>query len=79
VFVAGLGESVESAALVHVLVQLGKVFGLETVAEGIETEQQRAQLTAEAVDSGQGFLFAQPLDVEDVDALLGSALLPLAR
>jgi diguanylate cyclase (GGDEF)-like protein len=76
VFVAGLGESVESAALVHVLVQLGKVFGLETVAEGIETEQQRELLAAEGVDTGQGYLFARPQEPGDLLPMLG---MPIGR
>jgi EAL domain-containing protein (putative c-di-GMP-specific phosphodiesterase class I) len=52
------------------MVQLGKALGLETVAEGVETEAQRAQLTAEKVDLAQGFLFARPLDAEAIDRLL---------
>ncbi|HVA08488.1 MAG TPA: EAL domain-containing protein, partial [Acidimicrobiales bacterium] len=36
-FVSGIAETKESAAVVHTLVQLGKVLGLETVAEGIES------------------------------------------
>jgi EAL domain-containing protein (putative c-di-GMP-specific phosphodiesterase class I) len=52
------------------MVQLGKALGLETVAEGVENDGQRVQLAAENVDTGQGFLFARPLDVEAVSRLL---------
>ena len=69
-FVSGIGDSAESAALVHTLVQLGKVLGIETVAEGVETSDQRSRLEDEQVDIGQGFLFARPLEVKDVDRLL---------
>jgi diguanylate cyclase (GGDEF)-like protein len=69
-FVSRIVETQESAALVHTLVQLGKVLGLETVAEGIENDEQRKWLRAENVDTGQGFLFAGPLDVEGVDRFL---------
>jgi diguanylate cyclase (GGDEF)-like protein len=69
-FVSGIGDSAESAALVHTLVQLGKVLGIETVAEGVETTDQRTRLEEEQVDIGQGFLFARPLEVKDVDRLL---------
>jgi diguanylate cyclase (GGDEF)-like protein len=69
-FVSGIADTTESAALVHTLVQLGKVLGLETIAEGIETDDQRTRLKAEEVDTGQGFLFARPLQVEDLDRLL---------
>ncbi len=69
-FVSGIAETKESAAVVHTLVQLGKVLGLETVAEGIESDDQRRRLQAENVNIGQGFLFARPLDVGAVDRLL---------
>ncbi|MGP0107416.1 MAG: EAL domain-containing protein [Acidimicrobiales bacterium] len=69
-FVSGIAISSESAAIVHTLVQLGKLLGLETIAEGIENNDQVKRLRAEGVDTGQGFLFAGPLDVEAVDRLL---------
>ncbi|MGO8871818.1 MAG: putative bifunctional diguanylate cyclase/phosphodiesterase, partial [Acidimicrobiales bacterium] len=73
-FVTTMSESTESAALVHTLVQLGKVLGLKTIAEGIETDDQRMRLSAEQVDLGQGNLFARPLEVEAVDRLLKAPL-----
>jgi diguanylate cyclase (GGDEF)-like protein len=69
-FVSGIADTNEAAALIHTLVQLGKVLRLETIAEGIETNDQRTRLTVEEVDGGQGFLFARPLDVPGVDRLL---------
>jgi len=72
-FVTGICDSLEAAALLHTLVQLGKVLGIETIAEGIETEDQRLCLILEEVDGGQGYLFARPLDVEDVGHLLVAA------
>ncbi len=72
-FVSGISDSRESAALVHTLVQLGKVLGIETIAEGVETSHQRARLETERVDTGQGFLFARPLSVEDLDKLLSDS------
>jgi diguanylate cyclase (GGDEF)-like protein len=69
-FVRDIGNTAEAAALVHTLVQLGKVLGLETIAEGVEDDDQRFRLRAERVDTGQGFLFARPLDVAEIDRLL---------
>jgi diguanylate cyclase (GGDEF)-like protein len=69
-FVSGITDTSEAGALVHAMVQLGKALGLETIAEGVENDEQRAKLTAENVDTGQGFLFARPLDVEAVSRLL---------
>lgn len=69
-FVAGIGKSPESKALIHTLVQLGSTLGLTTIAEGIEDAAQLELLKAEHCDKGQGFLFAHPLSAEDTDALL---------
>ena len=70
-FVLGLSEAAESAAIVHTLVQLGKLLGLTTVAEGIETADQFTFLEAEGVDFGQGFLFSRPIEAEAIVPLLG--------
>jgi EAL domain-containing protein (putative c-di-GMP-specific phosphodiesterase class I) len=78
-FVSEIADSKESAALVHTLVQLGKLLGLETMAEGVETDDQRKRLQAEGVDGGQGFLFARPLNVAAVDRLLTSQSVHRAR
>jgi diguanylate cyclase (GGDEF)-like protein len=72
-FVSGVASTEESAAIVHTLVQLGKVLGLETVAEGIENEDQRLRLMAENVNVGQGFLFAHPLEADAVVQLLNGS------
>ena len=69
-FVSGIVDTREAAALVHTLVQLGKVLGLETIAEGVESDEQRQQLINEKVDTGQGFLFSRPIEASAVDQLL---------
>jgi len=67
-FISRLAEKNEGEALVHTLVQLGKALAIETLAEGIEQEQELTLLQAEQCDSGQGFLFARPLDVDAAEA-----------
>jgi diguanylate cyclase (GGDEF)-like protein len=69
-FVVGLSETTESAAIVHTLVQLGKLLGLTTVAEGVETNDQYARLADEEVDYGQGFLFSPAMAAEAIVPLL---------
>ena len=73
-FVSGMVETKESAAIVHTLVQLGKVLGLTTVAEGVESPEQRDRLRAEGVNVGQGYLFSRPLDAADVETLWDEAV-----
>ncbi len=69
-FVSDITDRDDSAALVHTLVQLGKVLELTTTAEGVETEEQRMWLRAEGVDRGQGFLFGRPMKAGAVIDLL---------
>jgi len=69
-FIAGLLHNQEGEAIIHTLVQLGKALSIETVAEGIEQELELSQLQGELCDSGQGFLFARPLDVAATESFL---------
>ena len=49
---------------------LAETFGLRTVAEGVETESQRALLRALGCTTAQGYLFAPAVDAEDFEAML---------
>jgi diguanylate cyclase (GGDEF)-like protein len=71
-FITGLKDNKEGEALVHTLVQLGKALSIETVAEGIELQQELSLLQDEHCDSGQGFLFAKPLELPAIDSFLMS-------
>ena len=69
-FISTMADSPESGALIRTLVQLGKTLGLETLAEGIEESAQYALLERDQCDSGQGYLYARPLDADAVEAFL---------
>ncbi|MDZ4139967.1 MAG: EAL domain-containing protein [Erythrobacter sp.] len=60
-------------AVLRAIMQLGKALGLAVYAEGIESEIQRAAITAEGCDYWQGFLRAQPMPSESVLALARTA------
>jgi diguanylate cyclase (GGDEF)-like protein len=64
-FITRLREDADGQTLIKTLVQLGKSLSIETLAEGIEQEQELSLLREESCDTGQGFLFARPLEVED--------------
>ncbi|MGH9046348.1 MAG: bifunctional diguanylate cyclase/phosphodiesterase [Acidimicrobiales bacterium] len=66
-FVLASGDA-QGRALLHTMVQLGRSMGLETVAEGIESESELRLLQAEACATGQGFLLGRPMGK---DVLLG--------
>jgi diguanylate cyclase (GGDEF)-like protein len=69
-FISRLTHNPEGETLIHTLVQLGKALSIETLAEGIELQQELSMLQHEQCDSGQGFLYAKPLDVEAAEAFL---------
>ena len=59
-FVAGLGLDVEDTTIVEAVVNLGHSFGIDVIAEGLETPLQLARLRAIGCDRGQGYLFGRP-------------------
>jgi diguanylate cyclase (GGDEF)-like protein len=69
-FLSQMAENPEGETLIRTLVQLGKALSIETLAEGIERHQELALLQEEKCDSGQGYLFARPLEVEEAESFL---------
>ena len=63
-FVTRLTESGDGPELARAVVMLGDTLGLETVAEGIEQEDQVAELLKLGCVAGQGFLFARSTTLE---------------
>jgi diguanylate cyclase len=60
--------------IVNAICQLGIALDMEVVPEGIETEDQLAQLLrTNACDRGQGYLFAKPMPVSVIDQLMERA------
>ncbi len=60
----------EGPTFVEAIVRIAHHLGLRTVAEGVETEAQRAHLLDLACPSGQGYLFSAPVRPEVLLALL---------
>ena len=69
-FVASLDEGADSSALVRSILNLSTTLHLETVAEGIETAEQRSALESLGANHGQGYLFARPMSPADLGSLL---------
>jgi diguanylate cyclase (GGDEF)-like protein len=69
-FVAQMAHNQEGETILQTLVQLGNALSIETLAEGIEQAHELSLLQGEQCDSGQGFLFARPLDAADTEAFL---------
>ena len=60
-FVVGLGEDLEDTVVVGMVIELAHTFGMEAIAEGVETEAQARLLGEMGCDKAQGFHFARPL------------------
>lgn len=69
-FVGGIGRDPRDAAIVGSVVFLAETLGLEVVAEGVETEEQRASLLALGCRWAQGHLFAPALPAAEFRCLL---------
>ena len=63
-FTDGIGREGVDEALVRTVISLAYTFGKEVLAEGVETEEQRAFLVKEGCGSAQGYLFARPMPPE---------------
>ena len=61
-FVQGLPNDQCDAGIVRAILQMASALGMSVIAEGVETEGQRAFLQDAGCDSFQGFLFAPALD-----------------
>lgn len=80
-FVSGITDHSRQAALAEAVVRMGTTLDLETIAEGVESEEQAVQLQALGCSYGQGFLFSKPLRVTDCEELLtaNTSRMPVCR
>ncbi len=72
-FIDGVGRGGTDAALARTIIALGDMLHLRTVAEGVESVQQRDELLAFGCDLAQGYLFARPLEADVLDTLVNRA------
>jgi EAL domain-containing protein (putative c-di-GMP-specific phosphodiesterase class I) len=68
--VSKLDTNPETNALVRSIIAVARTLQLGVTAEGIETDEQWARLSAEGCDQGQGSLVGRPQPSEAIDALL---------
>ena len=72
-FVDNVASGTGNAALASAIIAIGQALGMNTVAEGIEREEQANTLRRLNCQFGQGYMFARPLDVTGIEQLLGLA------
>jgi len=64
-FVRNLTPGSDDLALCEAIIVMAHRLGIKVIAEGVETEQQRALLAACGCDYAQGYLFSRPVPPED--------------
>ncbi|MDO8938810.1 MAG: EAL domain-containing protein [Methylicorpusculum sp.] len=62
------------AFLIQIMISMGQQFGMGVVAEGIETKQQLELLKSLNCKAFQGYLFAKPMMIYDLEAILDTYL-----
>jgi diguanylate cyclase (GGDEF)-like protein len=65
-FVQSMVQDQQARAIVHAIVAMAKNMGMEVIAEGVETDEQRLILQLTGCRSGQGFLFSPAMDLSSL-------------
>ena len=78
-FVADIGRKADSAAIIRAIIGLAHDLGLDTAAEGVETEGQLRWLALQGCTQGQGHFISEALDGDEIRTLLETVrAIPLA-
>ncbi|MFN6474464.1 MAG: EAL domain-containing protein [Nostoc sp. SerVER01] len=72
-FVKRMQENEENMGLVPAMIGIANSMGMSAIAEGVETEEQLAQLRNLNCDFAQGYLFSKPIEEQLVLKLLAAA------
>ena len=76
-FVRHLGTDSGDLAIVQSIMALAQAFGLDVVAEGVETADAARILLGLGCIRAQGFLLSQPIDAAAMEALLARRFVPM--
>ena len=74
-FVRDLEQDANDRAIIVAIIHMAQALGMDTLAEGVETEAQLAFLQAQGCNFSQGYLFSRPLAVPQFEALLQTCAL----
>lgn len=69
-FVSDIDTDGLKSSLIPQIVQIGRNFGIEVIAEGIENKEQYHKLAEQGVTMGQGWLFGKPMTAQALKATL---------
>jgi EAL domain-containing protein (putative c-di-GMP-specific phosphodiesterase class I) len=72
-FIRNVIHEDEEAFIFKSIVELAHNLGLKVVAEGVETEEQKAFLIKNHCDIGQGYLFSRPVSPTEIEKSLSAS------
>ncbi len=76
-FVRDLGTNTSDLAIVRAIIGLAEAFGLQLVAEGVETPAAAQTLIEHGCHRAQGFLFSRPVAGDAMESLLSRRRVPM--
>jgi EAL domain-containing protein (putative c-di-GMP-specific phosphodiesterase class I) len=69
-FINDVTQDKNCSAIVRAILALGKSFGIQTIAEGVETERQLAHLRSEGCTEVQGRFYSMPVDARQARTII---------
>jgi diguanylate cyclase (GGDEF)-like protein/PAS domain S-box-containing protein len=75
-FTRNLTKESSTMALCEAIIVMAHKLGMQVIAEGIETEEQKYLLSLAGCDYGQGYLFSKPITHDEFDKLLSKTQQP---
>lgn len=78
-FVREVTRDQDAVSIITAVTTMARGMGLKTIAEGVESEQQRSVLHLLRCDMGQGFYFSPAVPVDQLDAVVSRQTRDLSR
>ncbi len=66
-FIEGILDNSTDAFIVSSVLQLGRLIGINVIAEGVETSGQHSLLKSLGCTTFQGYLFGKPVPVKEIE------------